>query len=439
MVGLTMMLCLLQGLVGRADAQQQAGITMADATWVTQPTTLRVQSGFNYIRLPETYLSAAVVYMPDSAFGPIPSMLVDGVNELTAQRYVANCRQGWLWQLSAEQAESEILIIAAHENASIKVVPVVCPADSVYEAEAWDSLAWRGQTYYETNDYVLPQQGPQGCNYNVTLRLTIHHTIVNRVHQHACDSFVLNGVTLREEGDYVRDTVPTESGDRTVNIVRLTLGHTDFAETTKEACVSYESESGKTYTVSGDYLDTVSNASGCQTIVTLHLTVIPDCRTYDTVYFCAGLNTQHEEQIGDLVHRYLPYRFESPAVWNYMEGVILSGEKDRTLMDLARAEQNLRSHYVDDLMPIQSIRWTVHYSDGDSYQALEVEDGPQWIEDGTVVLYVQFVCGEQYRSNFTTDILTPETASGAVKVMQNGRVIIYRGGEKYNLLGTKME
>ena len=94
MVGLTMMLCLLQGLVGRADAQQQAGITMADATWVTQPTTLRVQSGFNYIRLPETYLSAAVVYMPDSAFGPIPSMLVDGVNELTAQRYVANCRQG---------------------------------------------------------------------------------------------------------------------------------------------------------------------------------------------------------------------------------------------------------------------------------------------------------------------------------------------------------
>ena len=295
-----MTLCFAFVFVGEAEAQAQAGITMADATWISQPTTLRVQSGYNYIRLPETYLMATVTYLPDSAFGPIPSLLVDGA-EWPVQRSISNCRRGWQWQLHYGDTESEVLILSAHENALIEVTPVICPADSLYEAEAWDSLTWRGQTYYESNDYLFPVTKEGGCNYTVTLRLTIHHTIVNRVHQHACDSFVLNGVTLREEGDYVRDTVPTESGDRTVNIVRLTLGHTDFAETTKEACVSYESESGKTYTVSGDYLDTVPNASGCQTIVTLHLTVIPDCRTYDTVYFCAGLNTQHEEQIGGTI------------------------------------------------------------------------------------------------------------------------------------------
>lgn len=438
LLSLLIVLCLTCGFAVEAEAQAQAGITMADATWISQPTTLRVQSGYNYIRLPETYLMATVTYLPDTAFGPIPSLLVDGA-EWPVQRSISNCRRGWQWQLHYGDTESEVLILSAHENALIEVTPVICPADSLYEAEAWDSLTWRGQTYYESNDYLFPMTEEGGCNYTVTLRLTIHHTLTNILPEHACDSFMLGDVKLTTDGDYVRDTVPTETGDREVNIIRLTIGHTDFAEETREACVEYVSESGKIYTVSGDYLDTVPNLEGCNTIVTLHLTVIPDCRTYDTVYFCAGLNTQHEEQIGDLVHRYLPYRYESPAVWDYMDGVILATEKERTLVDLVRAEQNLREHYSGDLTPVQTIRWTVHYEGEDGYQSLEAGNGPQWIRPGMIVLYVQFVCGEQYRSNFTTDIVAPEAMTTAVKRMENGRVVIFRGGEKYTVLGIKID
>lgn len=438
LLSLLMTLCFAFVFVGEAEAQAQAGITMADATWISQPTTLRVQSGYNYIRLPETYLMATVTYLPDSAFGPIPSLLVDGA-EWPVQRSISNCRRGWQWQLHYGDTESEVLILSAHENALIEVTPVICPADSLYEAEAWDSLTWRGQTYYESNDYLFPVTKEGGCNYTVTLRLTIHHTLTNILPEHACDSFMLNGVKFTTDGDYVRDTVPTASGDREVNIIRLTIGHTDFAEETREACVEYVSGSGKIYTVSGDYLDTVPNLEGCNTIVTLHLTVIPDCRTYDTVYFCAGLNTQHEEQIGDLVHRYLPYRYESPTVWDYMDGVILATEKERTLVDLVRAEQNLREHYSGDLTPVQTIRWTVHYEGEDGYQSLEAGNGPQWIRPGMIVLYVQFVCGEQYRSNFATDIVAPEAMTTAVKRMENGRVVIFRGGEKYTVLGIKID
>ena len=40
---------------------------------------------------------------------------------------------------------------------------------------------------------------------------------------------------------------------------------------------------GSTYTTSGDYTDTLIAANGCDSIVTLHLTVFPDVVTYDTL------------------------------------------------------------------------------------------------------------------------------------------------------------
>ena len=302
-----------------------------------------------------------------------------------------------------------------------------------------DSIVIDGKRYTVSGEYSDTLVAQDGNRTIKTLVLTINHSTRSELTRSACDSYTSSqGIAYTESGDYTEHTVNSAGCDSLITL-HLTIGHTDFAEETREACVEYVSGSGKIYTVSGDYLDTVPNLEGCNTIVTLHLTVIPDCRTYDTVYFCAGLNTQHEEQIGDLVHRYLPYRYESPAVWDYMDGVILATEKERTLVDLVRAEQNLREHYSGDLTPVQTIRWTVHYEGEDGYQSLEAGNGPQWIRPGMIVLYVQFVCGEQYRSNFATDIVAPEAMTTAVKRMENGRVVIFRGGEKYTVLGIKID
>ena len=80
---------------------------------------------------------------------------------------------------------------------------------------------------------------------------------------------------------------------------------------------------------------------------------------YDTVYFCRGLNTPHEEKIGvGMIRRFVQYVFESPAVWNYMDGVIVRSEEGRTLVDMRRAETNLYAHYVGGLEPVAEVAWS---------------------------------------------------------------------------------
>ena len=164
--------------------------------------------------------------------------------------------------------------------------------------------------------------------------------------------------------------------------------------------------------------------------------------TYDTVYFCAGQNTEHEELLEEAhVRRYIAYAYESPAEWDYMEGAILVREKERMQVDLRRAEQNLYAHYVNELTPVNSIRWS-YRADGEAdYRTLEVNDEPQWVETGTIAVTVRFVCGQFYTSDFETDVIMvggDRLEVSGKKVLENGQIVIIRGGKKYNLFGLEV-
>jgi hypothetical protein len=167
---------------------------------------------------------------------------------------------------------------------------------------------------------------------------------------------------------------------------------------------------------------------------------IKDCSEADTVYFCPGFNTQHEEKLpGNIVRRFEQYQYEDPSEWDYMEGVILQREHARTLVDINRAEKNLYNHYVDGLTPIEAIVWSVRYIDAANYVPLVVETAPQWIENGLLALQVQFLCGEMYNNEFPMAIDELDANQRPVKRIEKGQVIIVRGGERYNVLGTKVE
>jgi hypothetical protein len=61
------------------------------------------------------------------------------------------------------------------------------------------------------------------------------------------------------------------------------------------------------------------------------------------------------------------------------------------------------------------------------------------VEVGVLAMTVRFLCGEMYTANFATDI----TNTGAVfipcKVLENGQVIIIRGGKKYTVFGQRVD
>ncbi len=384
------MICLLLAVSSMLCAQQftPAGITADKATRIVEPMTLTVQSGSNYIRFDEERLPAEVTYTSSEAFGPIPAALSLG-DTIKAELVFADCGMAWRWTVEKGEGD-KIVEIKAHENASILAVPHTCAPtyDEQFET-ACDSLLWHEEWRKASGDYEYVTKNADGCDSIITLHLTIHHATKGDTAVTACKTFVWHGTTY------------TQSAEPTI---------------------------------------TLTNSHGCDSIVTLHLTIEQNCGSYDTAYFCRGFNTEHEELMaGGVIRRYRPYVFESPAEWDYMEGVIVEREHDRTLVDLRRAEKNLYAHYVGQLTPISSIRWSVQYDGKGQYEPLTVTNDPQWIATGHVAVQISFLCGELYNTEFPTDIDQVSQETVSIKRIENGRVVIIRGGAKYDMFGTKIQ
>ena len=222
--------------------------------------------------------------------------------------------------------------------------------------------------------------------------------------------------------------------------MEFTVNHSSLTQISIQQYEPYISDMGNTYEQSGDYEERTTNRFGCDSVILLHISILEYNVNYDTVYFCRGFNREHEERVSDdLIRRYLPFTYQSPAEWDYMEGAIIETAEDgRTLVDLARAESNLYNHYVKELTPIERIAWSVRYYDAAAYTPIEAGDQPQWINAGKLAVQIMFRCGEMYSNARPMDIESVEAECKPLKRIENGQVVILRGGEKYNLFGIKL-
>ena len=69
------------------------------------------------------------------------------------------------------------------------------------------------------------------------------------------------------------DTIPNLAGCDSVITVDLTVNNFSTKSLTETVCDSYTSPSGKVWTLTGNYLDTIPNATGCDSIIFIYLTV----------------------------------------------------------------------------------------------------------------------------------------------------------------------
>ena len=383
----TIILLLLVSVSAMGQTLKPAGTTYDQATRVTDTTTLSVQSGENFVRIATVHLPATITYMPDTAFGPIPVAIMDG-DTLPAAHFFDACAMNWAWEI-ARGEETKIIEISAHENATILVEPFFCPANtSTVVDDAQESYEWYGTTYTQSGVYTH-ENTTEYCSWTDTLHLTILH-----------------------------------------------LCPANTSTVVDDAQESYEWY-GTTYTRSGVY--THENATEfCSWTDTLHLTIHRNLKD-TTIYFCPGM---HEEGVvEDDVWRidYRAYQLQMPSPDWYMEGVILETQADKALVDFRRAEQNLEAYYQLPFVPISNIVWSFRSADDSESHAMEIKNEPQWVEAGTVSLIVRFQCGAPYYSSFTTDVEEVDALSRPVKVMENGTVMIIRGGKRYNVLGSRIQ
>ena len=313
-------------------------------------------------------------------------------------------------------------------------------------ATACESFKWHGKTYTESGDYTFLTTNKAGCDSTVTLYLTIYHATTGDTTATACDSFEWYGQTYEQSGEYNHtfDGGNIHGCDSVVTL-HLTINHANSSEETRTEYESYE-WNGVTYTESGNYTYETKNAAGCDSTATLHLTIkeLPTF-SYDTVYFCQGYNTEHEELISETqIRRYRKYRYESPAEWAYRDGLVVATQDHRIQLDLRHVEESLEAYYIGELEPIKKISW-IYRKDGETaLENLTSAAEPIWKDYGYLTIEVRFICGhvfaETIKAGSTEGVEDIDAADTSVrKILENGQIYILRGNTKYTIEGLKIE
>jgi peroxiredoxin family protein len=133
------------------------------------------------------------------------------------------------------------------------------------------SYLWNGTTYTASGVYTFNGTNAANCDSTATLNLTIKNKTTSSSIQSACTSYLWNGTTYTASGVYTFNGTNAAGCDSTATL-NLTIKNKTTSSTTESACTSYL-WNGTTYTASGVYTFNGTNAAGCDSTATLNLTI----------------------------------------------------------------------------------------------------------------------------------------------------------------------
>jgi hypothetical protein len=144
-------------------------------------------------------------------------------------------------------------------------------------ATACNTYTWlaNGVAYTSSGNYTYSYTNANGCASVDTLHLTINSGTFNATSSTSCNTYtwLANGVTYNATGNYTY-SYTNANGCASVDTLHLTINTGTFNATTVAACNSYLwPTNGILYTTSGTFIHNYTNANGCDSYDTLHLTI----------------------------------------------------------------------------------------------------------------------------------------------------------------------
>ncbi|MEZ7901387.1 MAG: hypothetical protein QMC34_05725, partial [Flavobacteriales bacterium] len=159
---------------------------------------------------------------------------------------------------------------------------------------ACDTYTWLdGNTYNTSNNtatYNIVGGAANGCDSLVTLNLTINNATTSTDTQVACDTYTwLDGVTYTASNTTATFTSMNTAGCTNVATLNLTINSSTTSTDTQVACDTYTWLDGNTYNTSNNtatYNIVGGAANGCDSLVTLNLTINNATTSTDTQVAC---------------------------------------------------------------------------------------------------------------------------------------------------------
>ncbi|MDX2359222.1 MAG: T9SS type A sorting domain-containing protein [Crocinitomicaceae bacterium] len=157
---------------------------------------------------------------------------------------------------------------------------------------ACDSYFWsaNGQTYTASGSFTSTLTNAAGCDSTATLNLTMGNSNSGSSNITACTSYTWSATAqmYTSSGIFVAALTNVSGCDSTATL-NLTITNVSASTATEAACNTYTwAIDGNTYTSSGMYTSTIPNAAGCDSVITLDLTIYPDQASIENVSACGS-------------------------------------------------------------------------------------------------------------------------------------------------------
>jgi hypothetical protein len=135
------------------------------------------------------------------------------------------------------------------------------------------STTFNGATLTQSGVFKDTLTSVTGCDSILTLTFTVRPRIATSITQPICNgsAITFNGQTITTAGTYL-DTLTSVNGCDSFITLNVTIAQATASTVNKSACGSF-SFGGNALTVSGTYLDTIPNTAGCDSVITLNLTI----------------------------------------------------------------------------------------------------------------------------------------------------------------------
>lgn len=161
---------------------------------------------------------------------------------------------------------------------------------TVTEAEDCDDYTWteNSQNYTTSGMYTHLLTNANGCDSVLVLNLTIHQPATQTLTVSACDSYTVNSQTYSATGVYVQNLTSAAGCDSTLTI-DLTVTGPSFGTDVISACSAYTWIDAVEYTASNttaQYTLPGAAVNGCDSIVTLNLTILQPTSATEIVSSC---------------------------------------------------------------------------------------------------------------------------------------------------------
>jgi uncharacterized repeat protein (TIGR03803 family) len=154
---------------------------------------------------------------------------------------------------------------------------------SILNETACDKYNFNGKILTASGTYYDTIPNAAGCDSLITLNLTLLKSSISTLSATACSAYQFNGRLLKTSGTYF-DKIPNAAGCDSIIVLFLTILQPTSSALSIIACDEFQF-GNKLITRSGVYVDTLVNSAGCDSVITLHLTI--HHRTSSAIYVSA--------------------------------------------------------------------------------------------------------------------------------------------------------